>query len=991
MTLAAEVEAAQGDYAAAERIYRWAIWVQDVSGEETAATRLALAKVLLTGGRAAESQRELDRVLTLQPNNAEAYALQGEIARAQFDDPAATVAYQKAFRLDPTQVQVYLALNNQFRQLGGQQIEMLDLLETAIRANPNEPVLALALGDQLQRRGETARAIDAYQSALDMFESASRANSPALRSSDTSRAYAYTRLAAVSEELGLTEPAMNYYSAAVAAAPDRAWTHLTYGDALRRRNQVAEAEQAYRRAIAFDPNFANAYVQLADLLTASGNTVEAGVLRQQALEVAFAQASEPALARTLPGLSKLTTNDAVDSFNSDVAPADGSQEVNPAERLLGELAAEGGELFTLGDGTGALDLLTRLAQSTGDIDRAIDVFQRALDQGKREAWYPTVLAQYHKGLGDLYMAQGLPVLAAESYRNGIALDSWWPQAYLGLARALASLGQTDELEVQLQKAVAAAPGLVEAQVALADFYEQQGDSARALALYRSTAEAHPGNPRATLALAQALQTRQRFEDAEQTYRQTLGLTPGHSEAYVDFASLLLDQARYAEAEPMLLAALETNQRNMNAHIQMGVLAQQQGNPEQAVEWFKRVARVRPDDQLPNLVLIDLLQRYGHYDLSLTYLSDAIAQNPTEVEMVLRQARAQRLVGRTGDALTTLLQAARLNLSSALLSAELGELYVAQGRPEAALAAYRQTVALDPDEEAFYIRLAALWRSQARFDAAESILRMGLTEVKRPASLYAALADLYLQMGRAQDAKALLDATLAELGEESPLVVAMGSYYEAQAVQGVAPDDSAEVWYSGYLAENPNDPAARMALGDHYLRRGKAPEAIAQYEAAMALTPTSAGAVLAAATAYAASNRNDDAEAALRQATILEPTLAEAHVALAKLYRSQSRFDEARAAYVAGLELAPSDGALYVAYSDFLVDQGETELAATRLAAADQIAPTVEMLLACVAVYSKLQRGNDALTDLLAARAKEPGAAGCPACARRLLSRPWRYG
>jgi tetratricopeptide (TPR) repeat protein len=974
LTLAAEVQAAQGDFAGAERIYRWAIGLLDVSGEEAATTRLALARVLLSAGRVAEAQRELDYVLTLQPNNAAAYALQGEIARAQLNDQAATVAYQKAFRLDPTQVQVYLALNNQFRQLGGQQSEMLDLLETAMRANPNEPVLALALGDQLQRQGETARATDAYQSALDMFELASRANSPALRGSDTSRAYAYTRLAAVSEELGQTEPAMNYYSAAVAAAPDRAWTHLTYGDALRRRNQADAAEQAYRRAIALDPNLTNAYVQLAELLTARGNTVEASDLREQALAVAFAQASEPTLARALPGLNKVTPEGEIGaSFSSDVTPADASDRLNPAERLLGELAADGGELFTIGDGTGALDLLTRLAQSTGDIDRAIDVFQRAVDQGRREAWYPTVLAQYHKGLGDLYMAQGLPVLAAESYRRAIALDSWWPQAYLGLTRALASLGQTDELLVQLQKAVEVAPGLVEAQVALADFYEQQGDGSRALELYRSTAAAHPGNPRATLALAQALQTRQRFEEAEQTYRRTLVLTPGNSEAYVDFAALLLDQARYGEAEPMLLAALETNQRNMNAHIQMGVLAQQQGDAAQAVEWFKRAARVRPDTQPTNLVLIDLLQRYGHYDLSLTYLREALAQNPTDVEMVLRQARAQRLLGRTGDALTTLLEAARLNLSSALLSAELGELYVAQGRPEAALAAYRQTVALNPDEEAFYIRLAALWRSQAQFDAAEAILRAGLTQVKRPAPLYAALADLYLQMGRAHDTKTLLDTTLAQLGEESALVIAMGSYYEAQAVQGVAPDDSAEVWYSDYLAKVANDPAARMALGDHYLRRGKHSEAIAQYEAAIALTPTSAGTYLAAATAYAAANRNEDAEAALRQATILEPTLAEAYTALAKLYRTQSRFEEARAVYATGLQLAPIDGPLYVAYADFLVDQGDRDRAAQLLATADQIAPTVEMLLARAVVYSKLQQHDAALADLLAARAKEPGA------------------
>lgn len=974
VTLAAEVEAAQGDYAAAERLYRQAIWRLDLTGQEAATTRLALAATLVNAGRLTQAQLELDRVLELQPNNAVAYALQGDILRGRLDPAGATAAYQKAFRLDPTQVQLYLALNTQFRQMGGPQSELLQLLEAALRANPDEPTLALALGDQLQRQGETARAIDAYQTALDMFESAARANSLALRGSDTSRAYAYTRLAAVSEDLGLIEPAMNYYSAAVAAAPDRAWTQLMIGDALRRRNDVAAAESAYRRAIANDPQFANAYVQLADLLVANGNHVEAAVLQQQALEVAFAQAATPRVARTLPGLGSQTPNaDLLHSFGSDVdlTGADSDPQAQ-ADRLLGELAAEGGDLFSLSDGSGVLNLLTRVAQTTGDVDRAIDLFQQVLEQGRREGWTATVLAQYYKGLGDLYLARGLPVLAAEAYRNAISLDSWWPQPHLGLARALESMGQYEQELAHLQNAVNVAPGYVEAQVALADFYARRGEDATALELYRATAAAHPGNPRATLALAQAWQGQQLFDEAERVYRRALALTPGHSEAYVDLAALLLEQARYQEAEPMLLAALETNQRNMNAYMQMGILAQRQGNPQQAVEWFKRAARVRPTNQPVNLVLVDLLQRYGHYALSLTYLVDALTQQPTNLEMVLRQARAQRNLGRTGDALTTLLAAARLNLTDAELSAELGELYLAQGRADAALAAYRQTIALRPDEEAYYIRLAGLWRSQAEFGQAEAILLAGLPRVNRPASVYAALADLYLQQGRAQDAITLLDQALAELGPVSVLVTAKGAYYESQAVQGVMADDSAEGWYRGHLLTAPNDSGVLMALGDHYLRRGKPTEAVAQFEAATAATPTAAGAWLGLGQAYLAANRSEDALAALHQAVTLEPTLADGYAALGKLYRQLSRWEEARAVYVQGLTFAPIDGELYIAYCDFLVDQGEMDAANARLAQADQIAPTVEMLLARSSVYTKLRQRDAALADLLAAQAKEPG-------------------
>jgi tetratricopeptide (TPR) repeat protein len=312
------------------------------------------------------------------------------------------------------------------------------------------------------------------------------------------------------------------------------------------------------------------------------------------------------------------------------------------------------------------------------------------------------------------------------------------------------------------------------------------------------------------------------------------------------------------------------------------------------------------------------------------------------------------------------------LTNAQLSAELGELYMAQGRPQAALAAYRQTVALEPNEEAFYIRLAALWRSQAEFDEAQAILRSGLPKVKQPASLYAALADLYLQQGMAQDAKSLLDAAITELGSESPLIVAMGAYFEAQAVQDIAPDDSAEKWYTGYLRTHTTDTAVLMALGEHYLRRGMSAEAVAVYEQVVTLTPTAAAAHLAMAQAYGAANRVEDALAALEQVVVLEPTLADGYIELAKLYRGQDRPTDAQAVYATGLKLVPNDGPLYIAYCDFLVDLGQREAALAQLAQADQIAPTVEMLLARSAVYTRLAQPEMALADLQAANHKEPG-------------------
>src|SRR5690606_9906037 len=103
LRLSAEVQAAQGDYEGAVGFYRRSIWLQDLTAQESASTRFLLAQTLLAASRTVEAQRALDRVFVLQPNNASAHALQGDIHRAMHDEPAATVAYQEAFRLDPSQ------------------------------------------------------------------------------------------------------------------------------------------------------------------------------------------------------------------------------------------------------------------------------------------------------------------------------------------------------------------------------------------------------------------------------------------------------------------------------------------------------------------------------------------------------------------------------------------------------------------------------------------------------------------------------------------------------------------------------------------------------------------------------------------------------------------------------------------------------------------------------------------------------------------------
>lgn len=986
LVVAADVKAAQADYPAAVDLYRRAIWLQELTGQESVETRLALAQVLLDAQRYDEAGAEIDTILARQPNNALAHGLQGDRLTLLHRPVEATLAYQRAFRLDPTQVRIYLALNDQFRRQGGAQEDILALLQTAIRANPNEPALALALGDQLQRQGDIQAAVDAYQAALDMFETDSLANTFG-SGDDASRAYAYVRLAAVSEDLGQMEPAMNYYKAAEAAAPDLAWPAVMLGDALRRRGDMDGARLAYQRGLRNDPTFVNGYLQLADLLYAQGQMEEAQRLQEAGLQVALDQTLEASLAaapdRLHLGLGKVAPDTAANpagGFDSDGGPGNPSllslADVSP--QAITRLFQQGNQLLGSGADTTLPDLLSRLYQEHSQAGQAIALYRQLIEEGERERWYPVTLAQFYKGLGDLLLAQGQALDAARAYQQAVDLDAWWPQARLGLAQSLMAMGDSDQALDQLRSATEMAPGYVEAQVALADLLSLRGEEQTALAIYQETAATHPGNPRATLALAQAWQTQGQLHRAEQVYRETLRLTPGEADAYVGLATLLLEQARYDEAAPLLQKAIQMDQRNIRAYLQYGVLEQRQGNPELAMAWFSRARDVQARGaQSGSLVLVDLLQRYGNYEPALAYVQEMLQGQPDDLELLLRAAQLQRALGRYSDALATLLTAARYQLNDSRLSAELGELYWLQGRPQAALAAYRHTLVLQPDEYSYYLRLSEMWNAQADFQQATQVLRAGLQRaVSSPldaAPLYAALASLYLQQGNAAAAKETLDTAFARLGEnETELIIAMGGYLASRPAQASDQEDAAEKWYNDALARQPGNAALHRALAAHLLRQDRQDEALHHYRQAVALEPTNASHRLALAELYAQGGQPEEAIQQYSEAIRLEPTLADAYSGLAAVYESQKRWDEAEAVLKRGLAAVPTDGPLYIRYAGLLWTRGDAAGAQALLRQAEQVSATATTLMARSALYARMGQKEQARRDLEAALQKEPG-------------------
>src|SRR5690606_23047123 len=115
LAVEAAAQAAQGRIDPAVALYRQAIQLQNLLVQESAQNRLALAQLLLVANRLEEARLEIDQLLALQPYNAAAHRVLGDLYREQGQYEQATNAYQRAFQLDPTQIDTYIALSDQLK------------------------------------------------------------------------------------------------------------------------------------------------------------------------------------------------------------------------------------------------------------------------------------------------------------------------------------------------------------------------------------------------------------------------------------------------------------------------------------------------------------------------------------------------------------------------------------------------------------------------------------------------------------------------------------------------------------------------------------------------------------------------------------------------------------------------------------------------------------------------------------------------------------
>ena len=327
---------------------------------------------------------------------------------------------------------------------------------------------------------------------------------------------------------------IGFYRRAVAAEPGYMDAYYNLGDLYARVGRFPDAAEAYKKALAIDPKFKDAHCGLGDVYVEVGDERQAVFAYEQALRshpededlhVVVVKAYTKAIEKN-PGVAAY--REARDNVLARYAA------------MVNKDRPRAASYFNLGS----------LYAEAGDNEMALLAYRRALEINPRDGG-----ALYN--LGNLYKDQG---------RTKEALDFY-------------------------QKALEAAPGTSDIYLNMGVIYGRRGEKDREKSLYQKALQVDPRNGRAYFNLgfleetaAGRLPSGGNPERALNLYQKSVEFDPANAEGYYNMGNIYAKLKRDEEAISSYLKAVEEDPKHMNALVNLSILSFRKGDFAAAVRY-----------------------------------------------------------------------------------------------------------------------------------------------------------------------------------------------------------------------------------------------------------------------------------------------------------------------------------------------------------------------------------------------------------------------
>jgi len=630
---------------------------------------------LLSQGSLDKASVEVRNVLQIDPKNAQAFYIAGQVEDSRFNLRGAYANYTKVIELKPDHVQAKLGLARLHLMVGetAEADQLIDSVLATDVANLRALTLkavstgrqghgaeALAEAARIQSTGQPLLAESSlllagiyvnakdYAQALKVLDQALAAEPRNIQLLQMAAEVA----SAPEGDPALAPRAAGYFKTATNVAPKNVELWNAWAVAHIRRKELDQAEAVLREAVRLDPDDSARTLSVLGFLARFRGADVAEKEFERAIEshpkdtaLRFAQAE--LLASQNRGDDVKRVLDGIVSLGKD-APSGLTARAQLAALSLGEGHVEEArttlaELLKVNPrDSAALALRGRILLGDGKAsDAVIDLRAVAKDRpGSVEI--ANLLAQAHRAAGN-------PELARESLVDAVKFKPDDPQLHLLVAADMAASKNYAEAMVEADTAIKVAPRFIGGYIMKVELAAAQGNAMAAEKAALAMQDAFPDRADGFIRLGRIYAAQKRFDAALKQFDAGAKAAPLSAEPVVSAISMLVAERKYAEAKTRIDALLAVKGRAGLAHQLSGELAIAQGNLALAESSFRKVIAdgAAPVAVYKNLAAVLVAQK--NYPAAFVALDDGDKAYPQNMSLAMARAEWLGSAGRTDDA------------------------------------------------------------------------------------------------------------------------------------------------------------------------------------------------------------------------------------------------------------------------------------------------------------------------------------------------------
>ncbi len=243
----------------------------------------------------------------------------------------------------------------------------------------------------------------------------------------------------------------------------------------------------------------------------------------------------------------------------------------------------------------------------------------------------------------------------------------------------------------------------------------------------------------------------RFAQAEACYRQVLAVRPDHGDALHLLGVLAQQAGRHDRAVELIGRALERDPRNPYYLSDLGAALRRLGRLDEAVAAYREAIRIKPDLAKTHSNLGNALKDLGRLEEAVIAFGQAIRIEPGSAQAFSNLGIALQLQGKSGEAVASCREAIRLRPDYAEAYFNLGNALRHQGKLTEAIAAFRQAIQIEPGMAAAFSNLGNALRDRGQLEEAVGAYREAIRLKPDLAQTISNLANALQDQGKLEEA------------------------------------------------------------------------------------------------------------------------------------------------------------------------------------------------------------------------------------------------